>query len=298
MEDKKINPLLTGSAETMLQSFYARAKYSRKKNAKFYDAKAIELVDKIDYDFSKAEKDSTMSNGVIARTIVFDELVKDFINKNPDCTVVNIACGLDTRFYRMDNGRIIWYNVDLPETIEVRDAIYHESGRVSTIGISATDPAWADKVTKRGKMLFIIEGLSMYLTSDENAQMLSIIRDKFDNATVLMECLAKKWVNKEHTEKSIQDTGAKFVFGADTFDDLGKAADGFRCIKNDNIIRGMTEIMPILKPFRNLPLIKKVTQKILIFEIYQKREQLWLTPDYRAFPRTSKPYCMPNRTST
>lgn len=266
MEDKKINPLLTGSAETMLQSFYARAKYSRKKNAKFYDAKAIELVGKIDYDFSKAEKDSTMSNGVIARTIVFDELVKDFINKNPDCTVVNIACGLDTRFYRMDNGRIIWYNVDLPETIEVRDAIYHESGRVSAIGISATDPAWADKVTKRGKMLFIIEGLSMYLTSDENAQMLSIIRDKFDNATVLMECLAKKWVNKEHTEKSIQDTGAKFVFGADTFDDLGKAADGFKCIKNDDIIRGMTEIMPILKPFRNLPLIKKVTQKILIFE--------------------------------
>ena len=266
MEDKKINPLLTGSAETMLQSFYARAKYSRKKNAKFYDAKAIELVDKIDYDFSKAEKDSTMSNGVIARTIVFDELVKDFINKNPDCTVVNIACGLDTRFYRMDNGRIIWYNVDLPETIEVRDAIYHESGRVSTIGISATDPSWADKVTKRGKMLFIIEGLSMYLTSDENAQMLSIIRDKFDNATVLMECLAKKWVNKERTEKSIQNTGAKFVFGADTFDDLGKAADGFRCIKNDDIIRGMTEIIPILKPFRNLPLIKKVTQKILIFE--------------------------------
>lgn len=266
MEDKKINPLLTGSAETMLQSFYARAKYSRKRNAKFYDAKAIELVNKIDYDFSKAENDSTMSNGVIARTIVFDELVKDFINKNPDCTVVNIACGLDTRFYRIDNGRIIWYNVDLPETIEVRDAIYHESGRVSTIGISATDPAWADKVTKRGKMLFIIEGLSMYLTSDENAQMLSIIRDKFDNATVLMECLAKKWVNKEHTEKSIQDTGAKFVFGADTFDDLGKAADGFRCIKNDDIIRGMTEIMPILKPFRNLPLIKKVTQKILIFE--------------------------------
>lgn len=266
MEDKKINPLLTGSAEIMLQSFYARAKYSRKKNAKFYDAKAIELVGKIDYDFSKAEKDSTMSNGVIARTIVFDELVKDFINKNPDCTVVNIACGLDTRFYRMDNGRITWYNVDLSETIEVRDAIYHESGRVSTIGISATDPAWADKVTKRGKMLFIIEGLSMYLTSDENAQMLSIIRDKFDNATVLMECLAKKWVNKERTEKSIQDTGAKFVFGADTFDDLGKAADGFKCIKNDDIIRGMTEIMPILKPFRNLPLIKKVTQKILIFE--------------------------------
>lgn len=266
MSEEKIKPVLTGSAETMLQSFYARAKYSMSKNCKFYDAKAVELVKKIDYDFSKAEKDSTMSNGVIARTIVFDELVKDFIEKNPDCTVVNIACGLDTRFYRMDNGRITWYNVDLPETIEVRDAIYNESGRVSTIGVSAIDPAWAEKVTKRGKILFIIEGLSMYLTAEENARMLSIIRDNFDNATVLLECLAKKWVNKEHTEKSIQDTGAKFVFGADTFDDLGSAAKGFRCVKNDDIVRGMTVIIPLFKLFRKLPYIHKIAQKILIFE--------------------------------
>lgn len=46
-----------------------------------------------------------MSGGVVARTVVLDELVSDFIRKNPDCTVVNIACGLDTRFYRMDNGK-------------------------------------------------------------------------------------------------------------------------------------------------------------------------------------------------
>ena len=266
MSEEKIKPVLTGAAETMLQSFYARAKYSRTKNHKFYDAKAIELVEKIDYDFSKAEKDSTMSDGVIARTIVFDELVKDFIDKNPDCTVVNIACGLDTRFYRMDNGKITWNNVDLPETIEVRDAIYGESGRVSTIGISALDPAWAEKVTKRGKMLFVIEGLSMYLTAEENAQMLSIIRDNFDNAAVFFETISKRWVNGEKAEKSIQETGAKFVFGADTFDDLGPVANGFRMIKNDDIVRGMTTIMPILKPFQGIPLVHKIAEKILIFE--------------------------------
>lgn len=266
MSEEKIKPVLTGAAETMLQSFYARAKYSRTKNHKFYDAKAIELVEKIDYDFSKAEKDATMSDGVIARTIVFDELVSDFISKNPDCTIVNIACGLDTRFYRMDNGRITWYNVDLPETIEVRDAIYNESGRVSTIGISVLDPAWAEKVTKRGKMLFVIEGLSMYLTAEENAKMLSIIRDSFDNATVFLECLSKRWVNKEHAEKSIQETGAKFVFGADRFEDLGAMGEGFRMVKNDDIVRGMAVIMPVLKPFQKLPLIHGIAEKILIFE--------------------------------
>ncbi len=266
MEQERIKPILNGAPETMLQSFYARAKYSRQKGHKFYDAKAVEIVSKLDYDFSDAEKDSTMSNGVIARTLVFDELVKDFIDKNPDCTVVNIACGLDTRVYRMDNGRLTWYNLDLPETIAVRDQIYHEEGRISTVAKSALDPSWADEIKVRGKMLFIIEGLSMYLTAEENAKMLSIIHDHFDNATVFMECLAKKWVQQEGIEKSIEKTGAKFIFGADCFDDLKGVAKGFRKVKDDNITRGMTQLFPVLKLFAWVPYISKVTQKILIFE--------------------------------
>ena len=71
---ERIKPTISGSAETMLQSFYARAQYSKSKHNKFYDAKAVELVDKIDYDFSTAARDSTMRKGVIARTVVFDEL--------------------------------------------------------------------------------------------------------------------------------------------------------------------------------------------------------------------------------
>lgn len=264
--DEKIKPILKNSAETMLQSFYARAKYSKSKNHKFYDAKAIELIDKIDYDFSDAEKDATMGNGVIARTLVFDELVKKFIEKNPSCTVVNIACGLDTRFYRMDNGKITWYNLDLPETIAIRNQIYQESGRVSAIGISALDPAWTDKVEVRGKMLFIIEGLSMYLTAEENAKILKIIKDSFDNAYILMECLAKMWVKKERIEKSIQKTGAKFLFGADCFEDLGNMTEGYHKVKDDNILRGMRQLVPAQRLFDWLPIARKMTQKILVFE--------------------------------
>ena len=127
MSNEKIKPKLNGTAETMLQCFYARAMHSRNPKNKFRDTKAEELIDRIDYDFSNAKKDTAMSGGIVARSVVFDELVSDFIRKNPDCTVVNIACGLDTRFYRMDNGKITWYNLDLPETIEVRDSIYQES---------------------------------------------------------------------------------------------------------------------------------------------------------------------------
>ena len=93
---EKIKVTLDGTAETMLQSFYARAKYSLKKGHKFYDAKAIEIVKQLDYDFSKAEKDAAMGSGVIARTILLDQMVGAFLEGHPDATVVNIACGLDT----------------------------------------------------------------------------------------------------------------------------------------------------------------------------------------------------------
>lgn len=266
MENNKIKPILNGSAETMLQSFYARAMYSKDTRHKFKDPKAEEIVAKLEYDFSKATKDAAMSSGVIARTFVLDELVSDFIKRNPDCTVVNIACGLDTRFYRMDNGKITWYNLDLPETIAVRDSVYHESGRVSTIGCSCFDLSWPAKVEKRGKMLFIVEGLSMYLTSDQVGKMLEIIRDGFDNAYVIMECLCPKFVNKEKVEKSIQATGAVFTWGANTFEELGSLAEGFQKVKNDNILRGMVKLNPFYKLVVWIPLVKKYAQKILVFE--------------------------------
>lgn len=274
MPTSKIKPELTGVTETMLQSFYARAQYSRNKKHHFYDAKAAELVEKIDYDFSKAAGDSAMSSGVIARTIVLDELVREFITQNPDCTVVNIACGLDTRVYRVDNGRIIWYNLDLPEVIALRDQIFQENGRISTISGSAVTDSWTEKVKIRGKMLFIIEGLTMYLTAEEVEQLLRVIREHFDNAYVIMECISPMWVSRQGVEKSIQDTGAKFQWGANSFDDLGMLADGYRKVKDDNILRGMEAIQPVCRLFDWLPVVKKAAQKILIFEKEQEYTSL------------------------
>lgn len=265
MSEQKIKPVLNGAAETMLQSFYARAMYSKNPKTRFKDEKAEEIVEKLDYDFSKAAKDATMSGGVIARTVVFDELVSDFIRKNPDCTVVNIACGLDTRFYRMDNGKLTWYNLDLPETIAVRDSVYNESGRVSTIGCSCLDPAWTKQVEVKGRLLIIIEGLSMYLTRDEVQQMLTIMDEQFAHAYVLMECLCPKFVKKEKIEKSIQSTGAVFTWGANSFEEMADLAKGFHKVKNDNILRGMATINPAYKLVSWIPFVKNISQKIIVF---------------------------------
>ena len=91
---------LSGVPETMLQTLYARAKETRTRGA-IRDEKAAALVERIDYDFSLADKDVAMHSGVIARTIVLDRLVEGFLAQHQSAAVVNLACGLDTRCYRM-----------------------------------------------------------------------------------------------------------------------------------------------------------------------------------------------------
>lgn len=128
---------LSGVPETMLQTVYARARESSGRGA-IRDRKAEEIIDRLDYDFSLAEKDSAMRSGVIARTIVLDRLTAAWLAKNPGAVVVNIACGLDTRCYRME-GYAHWYNLDLPETMAVRARLLPENGRISQIAMSAME---------------------------------------------------------------------------------------------------------------------------------------------------------------
>ena len=106
---------LSGVPETMLQTVYARAKESRGRGT-IHDAKAEEIIEKLDYDFSLADKDTAMHSGVIARTIVLDKLTKSWLSTHSGAVVVNIACGLDTRCYRMSSylGSCVSMPVPLP----------------------------------------------------------------------------------------------------------------------------------------------------------------------------------------
>jgi len=166
-------PALSGVTETMLQTIYARAKETKTRGA-IKDSKAVEIIDSLDYDFSLADKDSAMHNGVIARTIVLDRLAGKFLRLHPGAVAVNIACGLDTRCYRM-KGYSHWYNLDLPETIEVRRSILPPTEKITQIAMSAMDD-WGGEVAENGvPALVIIEGLTMYLSEADVQRIFSVI---------------------------------------------------------------------------------------------------------------------------
>ena len=259
---EKVN--ISGVPETMLQTVYARSVHSKKTEHKFYDKKAVEIVAQLDYDFSNAEKDAAMSNGVIARTILLDRMVGDFINRNPNATIVNIACGLDTRFYRVDNGKIHWYNIDLPETIDLRRKFLDEDGRVSMISCSAMNEKWADKIENpKDKTLVIIEGLTMYLNENDVHQILSIIDRRFKNVEIIMETM-NPFVVKHIKEKSIKATKAKFTWGLKSGKDLKTIAPNFNWVKDISLTDGMKELYPIYKFLSLLSPIRNMANKLVV----------------------------------
>lgn len=177
---------LSGVPETMLQTVYARAKETQTRGA-VRDEKAVEIIRRLDYDFSLADKDSAMSSGVIARTIVLDKLVKTYLSAHPGAVTVNIACGLDTRCYRMQ-GYQHWYNLDLPETIAVREKLLPENGKISQIAMSAMDD-WGGMIRESGDALVIIEGLTMYLSEADVQRIFDVIARRFPRVTVLVEVM-------------------------------------------------------------------------------------------------------------
>ena len=134
MED--LNEIQLGSVqETLLLPLWGRAIETKKQKPLLVDNKAVLILNNIPYDFTTISKNLTRLSW-IARSIYFDKKIKAFINVFPEATIVNIGCGLDTTFDRIDNGKIQWIDLDLPDTIELRKKYFSETDRRHFIATS------------------------------------------------------------------------------------------------------------------------------------------------------------------
>ena len=252
---------LSGVPETMLQTIYARAKESQGRGA-IHDAKAEEIIERLNYDFSLADKDSAMRSGVIARTIVLDRLTKAWLVSNPGAVVVNIACGLDTRCYRME-GFCHWYNLDLPETMAVRESLLPEHGMISQIAMSAMDD-WGNEIKEQNTpVLIIIEGLTMYLSEADVQRIFRVISRRFEKATVFAETM-NPMIVKRFKEKSIEESNAKFSWGVKNGPALAALLPDFRFMEEHCLTEGMAVFAPIYKLLDKLPAVRNISNKIIV----------------------------------
>ena len=197
--------------ETALIPLAVRANESKRKNARIHDPKAVEIIDALGIDTKNLDKLVT-HECVVARTILFDDLTKAYIRKNPDAVCVNLGCGLDDRFSRVDNGRISWYNVDLPDAIAVRKKVYSESARQKMIGCSILDDHWSDSIPKEKPVIVVAEGLFMYFSREQVSAILNSLTASFSEGVLLVELMRQKMM-KEDLHDTVKHTNATFGWG-------------------------------------------------------------------------------------
>ena len=222
-----------------------------------------ETIGGLQYDFSLADRDKAMHSGVIARTIVLDKLVKTYLSAHPGALAVNIACGLDTRCYRMQ-GYQHWYNLDLPETIAVREKLLPENGKISQIAMSAMDD-WGGMIRESGDALVIIEGLTMYLSEADVQRIFDVIARRFPRVTVLVEVM-NPLVVRNFKEKSIEGSHAKFTWGVRSGQALAALLPGFQLVEEHSLTEGMAEFLPIYKVLGKIPLVRNISNRIVVLQ--------------------------------
>lgn len=278
-----------GVAETMLIAVYFRAIASKVENPAIMDEKAIDIVDKIDYDFSKFSDFYRMRDifrsinnltrvqniyinkmtrlGIITRTIYLDKETNQFIKENPHCNCINIGCGLDTRFFRVDNGKIGWYDVDLASVIDVREKLIVKEDRVTTIKGSAFESGWAEKIAdniadKNLPTLIIIEGMLMYFDEEDVKKLLHIITTAFSNCTVLLETSSPITVKHSSRRPTINKTSAIFKWGIKSGKEIEWLCPALEFKNQWNFSKGMIKLSPVFIAFI-YPLLLKVNNSIV-----------------------------------
>jgi O-methyltransferase involved in polyketide biosynthesis len=151
---------LKGIPETFLIPLWAKAVETKHSNPIIKDYKAVDILGQIEYNFKKFDNEWATQVSIAIRTEILDNATKEFMNKFPDAVVVNIGCGLDTRFSRRDNGKIHWYDLDLPESIHLRKQFFKETDHYQMIAKSVFDYSWIHTISQGKPILIIVEGCS------------------------------------------------------------------------------------------------------------------------------------------
>jgi O-methyltransferase involved in polyketide biosynthesis len=240
--------------ETLLLPLWGRAIETQKKDPLLCDTLAVEIITEIDYDFSIIAKNISYVTQFawIARSIHIDDTIKQFLIKFPDAVVVNLACGLDTTFARIDNGSVTWYDLDLPDVIKLRKKFICDSDRRRTISSSFLDYSWLNKMNIRNNILFIAAGLFYYFEENQIKDFFIKIADTFPGCEIFFDSaspLGVKVANKKVIRDSGMDESAILKWGIKSAKEIEKWDQRIHLIKEYPIFKKMKKGFSLRKKY-------------------------------------------------
>lgn len=221
---------LTGVPATLLISLRARCLESLDPKGIIKDERSVEIARSLGCDISPGSESFFTQVGTAQRTIVFNDYTNDFLSRYPDATVVNLACGLDTRFVRLDNGKLRWFDLDFPNVIEIRRRFFKENKRYRFIEKSVLDFTWLDDIPKNRPVFISAEGLFCYFTEEQVKELLTCVAEAFENVEFAIEAVSPFMVKNTDKHPSMKDQDAKFTWGVKSGREIEKWNTGFQFV--------------------------------------------------------------------
>lgn len=178
--------------ETLLITLWARATEIKQSDPIIVDPKSAEILQAIDYDFDKFVNAKNSQAGTCLRGMILDNWIRNYLEQYPQGTVVEIGAGLNTRFERVDNGQVRWFDLDLPDVMELRKQFFQETERRRLITASCLDTDWFEYVKAVSVQLciFVAEGVLMYLNEKQVQQLFTnLYKSSQVHALLLILCL-------------------------------------------------------------------------------------------------------------
>ena len=201
---------LSGVAESLLLPLYIRALETSRPNAILKDERAVELIKKLNFSlstFTQAQVSEEVKVSILLRNRQFDIITRNFLSHHPNATVVSLGCGLDSRFERLDNGQTVWFDLDLPEVIDLRrKLIGDEIERYHLLAGSALDLIWMDAVSihRSSQCLFLAEGLFMFFEEHQVRDLILAINTRFPNSELVFDAFSPfyAWGNNRRAART------------------------------------------------------------------------------------------------
>jgi O-methyltransferase involved in polyketide biosynthesis len=224
-----IKVTLTPEQETLLITLYAKAQPG---NPLFFDPKAQEILDQVDYDFARLHLPYKTVILVCQRAKKLDAATRNFMAEHPDGVVLQLGCGLDTRFLRVDDGRVNWYDLDMPPVIALRHRFFTESERYHMLASSVTDLAWVGTIASRGRpVLVVAEGLLMYLDEAAVRRLVLRLHETFPGCRMIADVFSRLTARSAAGHPSLKSTGASIGWGIDDPRELETWTPGIRLLE-------------------------------------------------------------------
>jgi O-methyltransferase involved in polyketide biosynthesis len=239
---------------------------SQRPDALIKDEKAVALVTNMSYDFDRIRQvkmDEDDKVGVILRNLEFDRQVRDFLTRHPDAVVVHIGCGFDSRFERVAerNGKVEWYDLDLPEVIEQRRKFIGDEGkRYHLLAGSVFDNAWLDKVSvhRQRPFLFLAEGVLMYFEEAQVKSLVLMLRNHFPGAELVFDAFSPFLVRANNLRMAISKFGVRYHWGLRRGQEIEKWGDGIRLLDEWGYFDRPEPRLDHIRWMRHIPLLARV----------------------------------------